>query len=420
MKPCRAHGLKQNIRKSSLAKFKPVVNFSSRKPRQLLLFGNRSLYPDHRVGYISRAFIMCALPLSEQKNKDGSYVLIWKRENGNASLELVADPRYGLPYGKDRIFEEWLTRQSILQKGREIFFKDGKSMLIEMGLSPKGDNKKWLNEVINRFTHTSITYQEGNKFAGGSFKSSKLIEEMSGYYTSKKGETRQKRNPNQRARFLLGNLLWQIPAIPIDLNTRDKIGRDWSLYDLHYFLQSRLFLETLDAKPNENFTNWKPIRIPMRDYRKQCGVTTLRADKLLRYDLVRNCEKLALVSDFVASLDDSDVITIKISKPGKVCTKEIYQGLLDLKNSHDEFFKPQPLSEPLPPNSTLEVMPPITKNEPLKKAPNMPVEERIATCRLKIAQLSRARSVESSPNSIEEINKKIAALNIAMADMIMH
>jgi hypothetical protein len=268
------------------------------------------------LGFASKTMFMCSIPQLQPKNPDGSFVLTWERKNGNTTLGLTANPKFGLPAGKDKLFAHWLKTHSVMQDSPIIYFKDGTSILEEMGLDPKGNNKIWLNGVINRFTHTVMSYEDGNKFKGGNFEGSLIIKGMNGYFDKKSY------NPNQRSFFVLGDLIFKVPGVPIDLNTLRLIGRSWFAMDFYTFLNYRLWCETKNLT-QDDISKLKPIRIPMDAYRMQSGVPETRADRFFRRDLKEACKRLEEIgTEFKPYLDKNDVITVPVVKPTYILTSK--------------------------------------------------------------------------------------------------
>src|SRR5271165_3591874 len=62
---------------------------------------------NHRqeISYNARPFVLCGLPLRQLPKEQ----LIYTRRNGNFLLEITAHPRFGLPYGQDRLIPIWLA-----------------------------------------------------------------------------------------------------------------------------------------------------------------------------------------------------------------------------------------------------------------------------------------------------------------------
>lgn len=275
-----------------------------------------------QLGFASKTMFMCSIPQIQPKNSDGSLLLKWKRSNGNTIIGLTADPDYGLPYGRDRLFAHWIKTRSVMEDSPVIHFKDGASILEDMGLDPEGNNKVWLNGVINRLTHTVMTYEDGDKFKGGSFEGSLIIKKMNGYFDKKTY------NPNQRPFFALGDLFYRVPGIPIDLNTLRKIGRSWFIIDFFTFINYRLWFETRNTTQSDDLSKWKPIRIPLDVYRMQSGTSENRSNKHFRSDLRQACQKLEEINaEFKPYLDNNDVITIPIVKPSFIWTAKNQEAM---------------------------------------------------------------------------------------------
>jgi len=51
------------------------------------------------VSYNARPFVLCGLPLRRPSADE----LVYTRRNGSFVLEVTAHPRFGLPYGQDRL-----------------------------------------------------------------------------------------------------------------------------------------------------------------------------------------------------------------------------------------------------------------------------------------------------------------------------
>lgn len=310
------------------------VNYDEKNKNQLNLplkkrrkFPEKKVIPDEQaLGFASRSTINCSFPQLQPKNSDGSFVTHWERKNGNSTLTLTANPKYGLPAGKDRLFAIWLKTKAVMSGSSVVYFKDGASILKEIGLDPEGDNKIWLNGVINRFTHTVMSYEEGNKFRGGSFEGSLIIKKMNGYFDKRTW------NRNERSYFVLGDLFEKVPGIPVDLNSLRRLGRAWFTIDLYTFINYRLWFETRDALAEEDLSKRKPLRIPMREYREQSGAPLTVADKTYRQDLRKAFKRIVAIQGFKASLDENDVITVPIIRPVYVWTAKNQEAM---KSFHD-------------------------------------------------------------------------------------
>lgn len=305
MKPWQAHGLK-------------FTNFKETRMHHDSSEVNASILPNEqknltKSAFAPKSFVVCSLPLLQPKNRDGSFVLTWERQDRDIKLGLSASQKFGLPFGKDRLLAYWLKSKSVLVKSDLIHFKDGGGILEELGLDPEGNNKIWLNGAVQRFTNTLMTYEEGDRLQGGEFEGALIIKKTSGYFDKRKDQKPSKKNSDPF--FVLGDVFHKLTGVPIDLNTIHQIGRKWSVMDLYNFLSYRLWCKTRKSKEDEDFKKWPPLRIPLRDYRLQSGTLSTRSDKHLRADLKRDFKTISSISEYEPFLDDNDVITVPIIKP---------------------------------------------------------------------------------------------------------
>ena len=98
------------------------------------------------LGVVPRPVLRCGIPLQ----KPAKDYLVHTSRDGNCELNVVADPRYGMPFGRDLITPLWLFSEVQAQKSRTIRFSSGRSMLRSMGLSEQGHTFKWVTGSIER------------------------------------------------------------------------------------------------------------------------------------------------------------------------------------------------------------------------------------------------------------------------------
>jgi hypothetical protein len=107
--------------------------------------------PQH-FGYLARPFILCGLPFK----KPAKGVSLYKRQNGNEVLEIVAHPEHGLPFGMDVEVLIWtciLAKQAMLKNGntcpRVLEFASGADFLKAFALPLDGASYR---RAVQRFT----------------------------------------------------------------------------------------------------------------------------------------------------------------------------------------------------------------------------------------------------------------------------
>lgn len=294
---------------------------------------------DQDLYFVSKSAVSCSFPHQQPKNLDGSLMTEWSRSNGKSKLTLKGSLEFGLPSGRDRLFGIFLKTKSLQTKSPVVHFKDCSSILKELGLSPKGNNLVWLHNVINRFTSTIIAYEEGDKFKGGSFEGSLILKAVHGFFDNKEEK-------KESSYFVLGDVFFNVPGVPIDLKVFKKLGRHWMASDLYFFITHRLYQETKNSNRDEDLSKRKPLRIKMSDYKEQCGVPLMIDNKTFRQFLKKSFVKIKSVGHFDISLDEKDVLTVPICRPRLIHSykrqeirKNIRKVIDALSPENDDNFK---------------------------------------------------------------------------------
>ena len=70
------------------------------------------------------------------------------RRNGNFTLDIVAHPRFGLPFGQDRLIPVWVATLAVLQKSRMVRFASPSQMLDYFDLPKNGYH---YNRIVQGF-----------------------------------------------------------------------------------------------------------------------------------------------------------------------------------------------------------------------------------------------------------------------------
>ncbi len=108
------------------------------------------------IGYITSILACASIPHSNIKE---SY---FKRSNGKTSLKIIADPKYGLPYGLiPRVFMIWICTEAKLTKSPELFLgKNQNEFIKKLGMKPTGG----INGTITRVKEQIIRLINSNIF----------------------------------------------------------------------------------------------------------------------------------------------------------------------------------------------------------------------------------------------------------------
>jgi hypothetical protein len=118
-------------------------------------------------GFIARAMVLASIPHSRPKTT------VFKRQNGNYTLKMIADPEIGLPYGSiPRLLLAWITTEAIRTKQRKLVL--GKSLadfMRQLDIEPTGGKNgsiTALRQQMRRLfaTTVSCTYSDQEKEAG--------------------------------------------------------------------------------------------------------------------------------------------------------------------------------------------------------------------------------------------------------------
>lgn len=104
--------------------------------------------------FSSRPFLLCGLPLK----RPPSATLEHTRRNGNFILQVNGHPKYGLPFGQDRLIPMWVASQAVKQNSRTINFSSGAEILGDFGLPPDGPHYRRLLDGFKRVFASTIFF----------------------------------------------------------------------------------------------------------------------------------------------------------------------------------------------------------------------------------------------------------------------
>lgn len=117
------------------------------------------------MAFMARILVLATMPHSKTDE------LVWMRRNGDFELRMVADPRYGLPYGSQaRLILAWVTTQAI--KTRCPVVDLGSTMsgfMKELGITPTGGRYgsiQRFKEQTQRLFTTGVTFTYDNADEG--------------------------------------------------------------------------------------------------------------------------------------------------------------------------------------------------------------------------------------------------------------
>jgi len=117
------------------------------------------------IAYMARILVLATLPHSKPKEN------IFQRTNGNLSITMMANPKFGLPYGSfPRLFLAWLVREAKLKKSLTLQLGTSFSSFLKiLKLSDRGGirgDATRMREQMIRLLTTNISCVYHNKKQG--------------------------------------------------------------------------------------------------------------------------------------------------------------------------------------------------------------------------------------------------------------
>src|SRR5215469_13304291 len=104
------------------------------------------------LAYNARPFVLCGIPL----RRPASDQLTYLRHNGKFSLEITGHPRFGLPYGQDRLIPIWIATLALQQKSRVGRFEAAAQILDFFHLGKDGRHYRRIVEGFQRLFAATI------------------------------------------------------------------------------------------------------------------------------------------------------------------------------------------------------------------------------------------------------------------------
>ena len=106
------------------------------------------------LAYNARPFVLCGIPLRRPPQEQLTYV----RHNGRFLLEITAHPRYGLPYGQDRLIPIWVATLAVQQKNRVVHFSSAAQVLEFFRLPKDGPHYRRMVKGFQRVFAATIFF----------------------------------------------------------------------------------------------------------------------------------------------------------------------------------------------------------------------------------------------------------------------
>jgi hypothetical protein len=105
-----------------------------------------------QLAYNARPFVLCGIPLRRPPKNQ----LLHSRHSGMFFLQIAAHPRFGLPYGQDRLIPIWVATLALEQKCRTIRFGTAAQMLDFFQLPKDGPHYRRFMQGFQRICRNNL------------------------------------------------------------------------------------------------------------------------------------------------------------------------------------------------------------------------------------------------------------------------
>ena len=106
------------------------------------------------IAYHARPFVLCGIPLRRPPADHITHA----RRNGNFALDIVGHPRFGLPFGQDRLIPIWVATLAVLQRSRFVRFASPSALLDYFELPKNGYHYKRIVQGFQRIFSATIFF----------------------------------------------------------------------------------------------------------------------------------------------------------------------------------------------------------------------------------------------------------------------
>jgi Plasmid encoded RepA protein len=104
--------------------------------------------------FASRPFMLCGLPVRALPPGE----LLYERRNGRFVLQITGHPKFGVPFGQDRIVPIFLATLAVRQQSRVVRFRSAAEMLETFGMQKGGKQYRRLISAFERIFGATIFF----------------------------------------------------------------------------------------------------------------------------------------------------------------------------------------------------------------------------------------------------------------------
>jgi hypothetical protein len=133
-----------------------VSKYKRRQAEGVALVRSKRDAGQQTVGFTSRPFVLCGLPLRRPPTGQ----LKHERRNGRFTLQVVGHPDFGLPFGQDRLVPIFLATLALRQKSPIVRFSGGQEVLDMFGLARGGKEYRRMVTAFERVFGSTIFFSD--------------------------------------------------------------------------------------------------------------------------------------------------------------------------------------------------------------------------------------------------------------------
>jgi hypothetical protein len=176
---------------------------------------------DHsqEIGYASRPFLLCNLPIRRLPET----MLTWERRNGYFFLRIEASPKYGLPFGSDRLIPILVATLAVLQQSREVHLGSAADICRLVGMDTGGYSYRRIMEGFQRVFSSTIYFGTDQILNNHVLDTSRVafFDRMKLWYDTSSRPTKGNQHDTHDNVIYLSEPFWnelERHRIPVDLN----------------------------------------------------------------------------------------------------------------------------------------------------------------------------------------------------------
>lgn len=238
----RSSDLRRQTNFSSLAI--PSCSFPSRscdRQKQSSLSDSTVRREAPSLGFASRPFVLCGLPIK----RPAKGALLHERRNRQFLLQVTGHPKYGVPWGQDRLVQIFLATLAVRQRQQTITFRSAAEMLDTFGMQQGGSQYRRLVAAFQRVFGATIFFGTDTQTTRA------LVTHQARFNFMREARIWYSRDPNQT--LLPGAFENQIVlsdgffrevithSIPTDLEAAKALSCAPAALDLYMWLSYRCF-----------------------------------------------------------------------------------------------------------------------------------------------------------------------------------